>query len=82
MERIAGGMAQELMDSDFVHAGPEESLDDVLQRQVEHDVDDMAVTDEQGRLVGDRVLQGSEDLEPSTHRPQAGLATGPGGSFS
>ncbi len=52
MERIAGGHAQELMDSHFIYAHPDEELDNVLQRQLEHDVEDMLVVDENGIVLG------------------------------
>ena len=43
---------QELMEGEFVFARPDEDLDDVLCRFVEHDVQDIPVIDDQGMLVG------------------------------
>lgn len=52
MERVVFGVAGELMEGAFVFAGPDEELDDVLCRFVEHDLQDMVVLNEQGVLVG------------------------------
>lgn len=52
IERVAGGTARELMDSEFVHARPDEELDDVLHSQLEHDIEDLPVIDEEGVLLG------------------------------
>ena len=52
MMRIAGGSAQELMDTEFTFARPEEELDNVLHWQLEHDVEDMPVINVDGILVG------------------------------
>lgn len=52
MHRVAGGTARELMDAHFVSAHPDEELDNVLHRQLEHDMEDMPVIDDQGQLVG------------------------------
>ena len=52
MERIAGGAAGELMDRDFVYATPNEALDEVVHRQLTHDVEDMPVLKEDKRLLG------------------------------
>lgn len=52
MERVAGGMAGDFMNATFPSASPEEELDDVLHRQLEHDVEDMPVVDARGVLLG------------------------------
>jgi len=52
MERVVEGSAKELMEIEFVFARPDEELDDVLYRFVEHDVQDIPVLDVQGLLVG------------------------------
>jgi CBS-domain-containing membrane protein len=52
MERVAHGSARELMESHFAYALPDEELDDVLHRQLDHDVEDMPVLDERGILLG------------------------------
>lgn len=48
MERVVFGSAEELMEGEFVFARPDEELDDVLCRFVDHDLQDMVVLDEQG----------------------------------
>jgi len=50
--RIAGGSAQELMDTEFTFARPDEELDNVLHWQLEHDVENMPVINGDGILVG------------------------------
>lgn len=50
--RRTGGSAQELMDTEFTFARPEEELDNVLHWQLEHDVEDMPVINEDGILLG------------------------------
>ena len=52
MERVAGGAAHELMESHFPSAHPDEELEDVLHRLLENDMEDMAVVDDLGVLVG------------------------------
>ena len=52
LERVSCGCAHELMDSHFIHANPEEDLEDVLHRQLEFYVEDMVVIDEQQHLLG------------------------------
>lgn len=52
MERVAGGSARELMRSDFPSSRPDEELDSVLHRQLEHDVEDMPVLAPDGTLLG------------------------------
>jgi predicted transcriptional regulator len=52
MERIVGGLAEELMDTEVVYAKPDEELDNVLNRQLEQDIDDMPVIDDHGIMLG------------------------------
>lgn len=52
MERIVNGTVEELMEGEVVFARPEEELDDVLCRFIDHDLQDMVVLDAQGVLVG------------------------------
>ncbi len=52
MERISGGTAHEIMNSEFVYARPDEELDNVLFRQLDHDIEDMPVIDDEGILLG------------------------------
>ena len=52
MERVVLGSAEDLMEGEFVFAQPDEELDDVLCRFVDHDLHDMPVLDDQGMLVG------------------------------
>lgn len=52
MERIPGGIAEELMERDFVSAHPGEELDNVLNRMLEYRVEDMPVLDDSDRVVG------------------------------
>jgi CBS domain-containing protein len=52
MERMAGGTADELMEPHFMHARPEEELEDVLQRLLEHEIEDLGVIDDLGALAG------------------------------
>ncbi len=52
IERIAGGTVGELMERHFAYASPEEALDDVINRQLEHEMENMPVLDEEGKLIG------------------------------
>jgi CBS domain-containing protein len=52
MIRIAGGSAQELMDTEFTFARPDEELDNVLHWQLEHGIEDMPVINKDGILEG------------------------------
>ncbi len=52
MDRVACGSAREIMRAGFPSARPEEDLDDVLHRQLEHDVADMPVLAEDGSVLG------------------------------
>ena len=52
VERVAGGTARELMQADFPSSRPDEELDMVLHRQLEHDIEDMPVLAADGTLLG------------------------------
>lgn len=52
MERVVVGSADQLMESEFVFARPDEDLGDVLHLFVEYGLQDMVVLDEQWLLVG------------------------------
>ena len=52
LHHVAPGPARELMSRNLVTAHPEEELDDVLARMLDHDVQDLPVTDENHRLLG------------------------------
>jgi CBS domain-containing protein len=52
IERVCGGCARELMEADFVTAHPAEELDNVLNRMIQFEVEDMPVVDDAGRIVG------------------------------
>lgn len=52
MEKVAGGPARELMNAHFPTAAPDEELDNVLHRQLDHDIEDMVVVDSDGLLIG------------------------------
>lgn len=52
IERVLEGKAGELMNTGFAYARPDEEIDEVLQRQIENNVEDMPVLDENGMLVG------------------------------
>jgi CBS-domain-containing membrane protein len=52
MERVAGGTAGDFMNSFLVSALPDEQLDDVLNRQLEMELEDMPVIDVDGRVLG------------------------------
>jgi CBS-domain-containing membrane protein len=52
MERVAGGTARDFMNSSFVVAAPGEELEDVLNRQLEMEIEDMPVLDQSGRVLG------------------------------
>lgn len=52
MNRVATGRVRELMQRGFPVARPDEELDDVLHRQLEHDVEDMPVVGADGKLLG------------------------------
>lgn len=53
MDRVAGvGSALDFMDRHFPTAAPDEELEDVLHRQLEHEIEDMPVIDASGALLG------------------------------
>jgi predicted transcriptional regulator len=52
MERVSEGTAQEIMESHFVFASPDEELDNVLYRQLDRDIEDMPVIDDESKLLG------------------------------
>lgn len=52
MDRVTEGKAGELMNINFTYARPDEKLDEVLQRQIENNVEDMPVINEEGMLLG------------------------------
>jgi len=52
MERVAGGTAADFMNSVLATASPEESLDEVLARQLEMELEDMPVVDDEGQVIG------------------------------
>jgi CBS domain-containing protein len=52
MERVVGATVEEFMDGHPVFAHPDEELDNVLQRQLDHDVEDMLVIDDVGSVLG------------------------------
>jgi len=52
LERIAPGLASELMDVHFASARGDEQLSQILYRQLDHWVEDLPVLDEQGKLQG------------------------------
>jgi len=52
IEQVASGNARELMGRHFPTARLDEALDDVIHRQLEHQLHDMAVLDAEGRLAG------------------------------
>ena len=52
MERVAGGTAADFMNSVLATASPGESLDEVLARQLEMELEDMPVVDDEGQVLG------------------------------
>lgn len=52
LHRVAPGPARELMSRNFVTAHLDEELDDVLARMLDHDVQDLPVTNKDGQLLG------------------------------
>lgn len=52
LERVVGGSAVELMETHFASASPEEEVHEVLYRQLDHWVEDLAVIDQHGQLKG------------------------------
>lgn len=64
MQRVAGATAGELMNAHFPIARPDDELDEVLHRQLEHDVEDLPIL-EDDRPIGAvnlrQVLQALEE---------------------
>ena len=52
LERVVPGSAVELMEVHFTRAKPDESLDEVIHRQLDHWVEDLPVVNQQGELMG------------------------------
>ena len=52
MERVAGGTAKDFMNPSFAAAAPREELEDVLNRQLEMEIEDMPVLDRNGTVLG------------------------------
>ena len=52
LERVAGGTAADVMERHFAHAGPEEALDGVLHRLLDHDQDELPILGEDHRPQG------------------------------
>ena len=52
MERVAGGTAADFMNSLFPSASPDEELEDVLNRQLEMELEDMPVISADGKVLG------------------------------
>jgi len=52
MERVAGGTAADFMNSAFATASPDEDLDNVLNRQLDMELEDMPVVDRDGSVTG------------------------------
>lgn len=52
MERVAGGTAADFMNSAFATASPDEELDNVLNRQLDMELEDMPVVDRDGSIIG------------------------------
>jgi len=50
--RITDWLAEDLMNANFAYARPEDELDEVLYRLVDHELEDLPVIDRQGRLLG------------------------------
>jgi len=52
LERISAGSAAELMEVHFASAEPNENLDEIIHRQLDHWVEDLPVINQQGELLG------------------------------
>ncbi|NOQ15553.1 MAG: CBS domain-containing protein [Methyloprofundus sp.] len=52
LERVVPGTASELMESHFASASPDENVNEVVYRQLDHWVEDLPVINGQGELVG------------------------------
>ncbi len=61
IERITSGVAKDIMDPHFETARADDELEEVLHRQLDHEVEDMPVIDDDGRALGainmTRILQ-------------------------
>jgi len=52
LERIVPGTAVELMEAHFATASPDENLNDIIVRQLDHWVEDLPVINQEGKLLG------------------------------
>jgi CBS-domain-containing membrane protein len=52
LERVAIGSAAELMETHFACAAPDESLDEIIYRQLDHWVEDIPIINQQKKLLG------------------------------
>ena len=52
MQRVAAEVSEDLMNAQVVYAKPDEEVDNVIDRQLEHGIDDMPVIDDQGVMLG------------------------------
>ncbi|MEW7979168.1 MAG: CBS domain-containing protein [Candidatus Sedimenticola endophacoides] len=52
MERVSGGVVEDIMERDYVSAKPQEVLDNVLNRMIQYEVEDMPVIDDANRAIG------------------------------
>ncbi len=52
MERVSGGIVEDIMERDYVSAKPQEVLDNVLNRMIQYEVEDMPVIDDANRAIG------------------------------
>ncbi len=52
LERVVSGSAEELMEVHFASADPEENLNEILYRQLDHWVEDLPVINQQNELLG------------------------------
>ncbi len=52
MERVACGCAVDLMDTHFDCAGPDEDMDEIVQRHLYHLVEEMPVINDNKELLG------------------------------
>lgn len=68
MEHISTGNAGEIMNSHFVTAELEEELEDILHRQLDHNIEDMPVIDNDGKPMG--AIKLAQVLESFRHSSQ------------
>lgn len=52
LERVVPGTAAELMETHFASASPDENLNEIIVRQLDHWVEDLPVINHQGELLG------------------------------